>query len=90
MTRIFAFAALAASLGLAACNTPQDRALGGAAIGGLSGAAIGGLATGTGGGAAVGGVLGAAGGAIIGAATAPQPQPQRCYYSRYYGRTVCN
>jgi osmotically inducible lipoprotein OsmB len=87
MKKVMVIGAIAACLGLAACNTPQDRALGGAAIGGVSGAAIGGLATGTGGGAAVGGLIGAAGGAIIGAATAPQPQ--RCYYSRYYGRTVC-
>ncbi len=88
MKKVLVISAIAACLGLAACNTPQDRALGGAAIGGISGAAIGGLATGTGGGAAVGGLIGAAGGAIIGASTAPQQQ-QRCYYSRYYGRTVC-
>ena len=36
--------ALALSLG--ACNTPQDRALGGAGLGALAGAAIGGAATG--------------------------------------------
>jgi len=58
------------ALGLGACNTPGDRALGGAAIGGLAGAGIGGLAGG-GRGALIGGLAGAGTGAIIGAATTP-------------------
>ena len=41
----------AMALSLAACNTPQDRALGGAALGAGLGAAVGGLATGRAGGA---------------------------------------
>ena len=58
-------AALAATLTLsvAGCYTPGDRAVGGAALGGLAGAAIGGAA------------VGAAGGAIVGAATAPRGCP---------------
>jgi osmotically inducible lipoprotein OsmB len=64
------------TLATAACNTPEERALGGAAIGGLAGAAIGGAATGRVGGALVGGAVGAAGGAVVGAATTPQAPPQ--------------
>jgi osmotically inducible lipoprotein OsmB len=75
------------ALALAGCgSTRQDRALTGAGLGGVAGAVIGGAASGTAGGAVAGGLIGAAGGAIVGAATAPQ---QRCYYSTYYGRTVC-
>ena len=37
-----AIAAGALTLSMAACNTPGERAVGGAAIGGLAGAAIGG------------------------------------------------
>ena len=82
----------AASLG--ACNSPGERAAGGALIGGAAGAAIGGLATGRVGGALAGGVIGAAGGAIVGAATAP-PQaacPPRAPYLRYdaYGEPFCS
>ncbi|MCI4680565.1 hypothetical protein K9U39_10140 [Rhodoblastus acidophilus] len=69
--------ALAACLGLSGCNTPQDRAVGGALLGGATGATIGGLATGRAGGAVAGGVLGAAAGGIIGANTAPPPR-RRC------------
>jgi uncharacterized protein YcfJ len=88
MRKFLAVSAVVLSLaGLSACNTPGERAVAGAAIGGLTGAAIGGLATGRAGGAVVGGVVGAAGGAIIGASTAPVRE--RCYYSRYYRRTIC-
>ncbi len=78
-------------ISLTACNpnNPTDRALGGAALGGLAGAAIGGAATGRGGGALAGAAIGAAGGAIVGAATTPEPRRRRCYYSRYYGDYVC-
>ncbi len=77
---------------LTACNpnNPGDRALGGAALGGLAGAAIGGVATGRAGGALAGAAIGAAGGAIVGAATTPeQRRGRRCYYSRYYQDYVC-
>ena len=60
---ITAIAAGALTLSMAACNTPGDRAVGGAAIGGFAGAAIGGAATGRAGGALAGAAIGAAGGA---------------------------
>lgn len=88
MKRLIA-AALAGSLALSlgACNTPQDRALGGAALGAGLGAAVGGLATGRAGGALAGAAIGGAGGAIAGAATAP-----RCPYGTFrdeYGNVYC-
>jgi osmotically inducible lipoprotein OsmB len=61
------------TLSVVACNTPGERALGGAALGGLAGAAIGGAVTGHGTGALTGAAIGAAGGAIVGAATTPEP-----------------
>lgn len=79
MTKYLVCGALA--LLLAACNTPEERAVGGALIGGAAGAAVGGATTGTTGGAVVGGAIGAAGGAMVGAATAP-----RCEYYYYGGR----
>lgn len=77
-------AALAGALALstAACYTPQDRAVGGAALGGLTGAALGAAATGRTSGALVGGAIGAASGALIGAATTPPP-PEQCPYGFY-------
>lgn len=75
-------------LSVAACNTPSERAAGGALIGGATGAAIGGLATGRAGGAVVGGMLGAAGGAILGAATAACPDGYVLVRDRR-GRDVC-
>lgn len=85
----FIAAALACSLALplAGCNTPEDRALGGGALGAGLGAAIGGLATGRAGGALAGAAIGGASGAIAGAATAP-----RCPYGTYrdyYGNVYC-
>lgn len=75
MKKILAVAALA--LTLAGCETArQDRAAGGALIGGGTGALIGGLASRSAGGAVAGGVIGAAAGAIIADAT----RPGRCYY----------
>jgi Outer membrane lipoprotein len=73
----------ALALSVSACNSYDrgDRALGGAALGGLAGAAIGGAATGDGGGALAGAALGAAGGAVIGSATTPE---RRYYRSGYY------
>ncbi len=64
---------LATTLALGGCYSPQDRAVGGAALGGATGALIGGAASGTAGGALAGGLIGAAAGGIIGANTAPPP-----------------
>jgi surface antigen len=75
-------AAGALTMSVAACNTPGERAAGGAVIGGLGGAAVG-AAVGGGRGALVGGALGAAGGAIVGAGTSPA---QGCPYGAYRGR----
>ena len=71
MKKIFAIAAAAGlALSVAACQTPGERAAGGALIGGAGGAAIG-AAAGGGRGALIGGAIGAASGAVIGAATTP-------------------
>jgi surface antigen len=89
MRKLLSVAAVVLAVsGLAACNTPGERAAGGALLGGATGAAIGGLATGRAGGAVAGGIIGAAGGAIVGAATA---QPRGCarWGRDYYGRRVC-
>ena len=82
--------ALASSIALSGCNSnnPQDRAVGGALIGGAAGTAIGAATTGKFGGALAGGVIGAAGGAIIGGATAPQRSCARIGYDRY-GNEYC-
>jgi predicted lipid-binding transport protein (Tim44 family) len=71
--------ALAGALALGGCNpyNPQDRAVGGAMIGGATGAAIGAAAGGHAGGAIAGGLLGAAAGGLIGASTTPAPPPPR-------------
>ncbi len=61
-------------LGLSACQSPGERAVGGALIGGGSGALIGGAFGGRRG-ALAGAGIGAVGGAIAGAATTPQDQP---------------
>ncbi|NBJ11900.1 glycine zipper domain-containing protein [Microvirga arsenatis] len=85
-----AIAAGALTLSMAACNTPGERAVGGAAIGGLAGAAIGGAATGRASGALAGAAIGAAGGAVVGAATTPS-RPA-CPYGTYqdiYGNVYC-
>ncbi len=94
MKKIYAigFAALAA-VPLAGCYTPEERAVGGALLGGATGAAIGAATTGRGSGAAVGAAIGAASGAIIGANTAPvygdpyyypAPPPRRVYAAPAY------
>ena len=80
-------AVLALGLGLGGCNSPGDRAVGGALIGGATGAAIGGI-TGGGRGALVGGAIGAAGGAVIGAATTPNQCPYGSYRA-YDGNVYC-
>ncbi len=80
MKKMMTFAAAAAlALSVSACNTPGERAAGGALIGGATGATIGAVAGG-GRGALIGGAIGAAGGAIVGAGTAPDPA---------YGRSGC-
>ncbi|WP_445504936.1 hypothetical protein [Microvirga sp. G4-2] len=71
---IIAGAAGVMTLSIVACNTPGERAVGGAAFGGLAGAAIGAAATGHTGGTLAGAAIGAAGGAVVGAATAPEPE----------------
>lgn len=94
MRRILSVGIVAVVAGsLAGCYAPEDRALGGAAIGGAAGALIGGAATGRVGGAVAGGIIGAAGGALVGAATAPRPVcPPRAPYLRYdaYGQPFCS
>ncbi len=87
-------ATLSVSASLAGCYTPEDRAAGGAAIGGLTGASIGALASGGRAGPTIaGGALGAATGAIIGANTSPPPPPPpRCArwgHDYYSGEPVC-
>lgn len=68
---------IALGLTMAGCQTArQDRALGGALIGGGTGAVIGGVASRSAGGAVAGGLIGAAAGALIADAT----RPGRCYY----------
>lgn len=69
-------------LTLAGCasDNPGDRALGGAAIGGLGGAAIGAaVSKHSGRGALIGGAIGALGGAAVGAATTPDRPPSPDY-----------
>lgn len=79
--------ALASAVSLGGCYTPQDRAAGGALIGGATGAAVGAAATGRAGGAVAGGLIGAATGAVVGAATAPHRCARWGY--DYYGNPVC-
>lgn len=91
-------AALGLAAGLAACNSPGDRAVGGALIGGGTGAVIGG-AVGGGRGAAIGAGVGAATGAVVGASTAPRGyyaddgyRGGGCPYGAYrdaYGNIYC-
>jgi osmotically inducible lipoprotein OsmB len=81
MKKLVSFAAVAlVAGGLAACNTPGERAVGGALIGGGSGALIGG-ALGGDRGALLGAGIGAASGAVIGANTRPD-YGRPVYYSR--------
>jgi hypothetical protein len=78
---------LAGAFPLVGCNSPGDRALGGAALGGLGGAAIGSAVShGRAGGTLAGAAIGAASGAAIGAATAPQCAQ---WGYDYYGNSVC-
>ncbi|MFG1403397.1 glycine zipper domain-containing protein [Xanthobacter sp. V0B-10] len=76
----------AMALALAGCSeySRQDRAVGGALLGGGAGAAIGAAATGSGTGALVGGLIGAGTGAIIGAETTPRACWARDAYGNRY------
>ena len=81
-------AALLSAVSLGACNnSPQDRAVGGALLGGTAGALIGGAATGRADGALAGGVIGAVAGGVIGGTTAPRRCYRRAY--DYDGNLVC-
>jgi hypothetical protein len=96
--KFFARVALAAVVAvcLAGCYSPGERAVGGAAIGGLGGAGIGALASGgSTTGTLAGAAIGAASGATVGALTAPAPPPPppppacaRWGYD-YYGNSIC-
>jgi uncharacterized protein YcfJ len=78
------FLITAAALALAGCQTvQQDRALTGAAIGGVAGTVVGAAAGGSVGSAVAGGAIGAAAGGVIGAATAPS---EPCYVRGRSGR----
>jgi len=80
MTRLLAFsAALAAALGVSACETPQQQnALFGGALGAGTGALIGSAVSGgSAGGALAGAAIGGGSGALLGSAMTPQPS--------YYG-----
>jgi hypothetical protein len=74
--------------GLAACNTVEERAIGGGLIGAGTGAVIGGVAAGTAGGALAGAAIGGVGGAAIGAATAPVRRGRVCNGVDQYGNRV--
>jgi Glycine zipper len=76
------------ALALAGCQTdnPNDRALGGGAIGAASGALIGAAVTGDAGGALIGAAIGGVSGAAIGAATTPQRVRTCRGYDRYGNR----
>lgn len=78
--------AAAVAAGLAACQSPGERAVGGALIGGGGGALIG-SALGGRRGALAGAAIGATGGAIAGAASTPEArpiyrEPEPYYYER--------
>ncbi|WP_330083176.1 hypothetical protein [Methylocystis iwaonis] len=89
MKKILLLTAAIAAAPLAGCNSPTDRALGGAAIGGLGGAGIGALASGgSATGTLAGAAIGAGTGALVGAATAPAPRCAKWGYD-YYGQRVC-
>jgi osmotically inducible lipoprotein OsmB len=75
MKKVVTAAVLVLTLG--ACNTPEERAVGGGLIGGAAGG---------GRGAAIGAIAGGATGAVVGAATAPCPYGT---YRDYYGNVYC-
>lgn len=80
--RIVTAGAIASTLLLSGCYTPQQQnTANGAVLGGATGALIGGLASGRAGGALAGGALGAATGAILGSAATPRPAPAPVVYA---------
>jgi surface antigen len=86
---ILATAALASALALAGCNTPGERAAGGALLGAGAGALVGAAVSGGRPGAVLAGAaIGGAGGAIVGAGTAPVRGCAQYGYD-YYGNYVC-
>ncbi len=92
MNKILTLIAVAGvALSMAACQTdnPNDRALGGAVIGGVGGAAVGAAVSNRhpGRGALIGGAIGAVGGAAVGAATTPRREPD--YDDGYGGGRQC-
>jgi hypothetical protein len=76
--------AIVLTMGLAACNPydPNQRVVGGAAIGAGTGAALGAIAGG-GRGAVLGAVIGGGVGAVTGAVTRPPPPPPPAGYYPY-------
>lgn len=62
---------LVIALATSACNTPQERVLGGAAIGATGGALVGQAIGGNTGATVAGAAIGGVAGAMIGAGTAP-------------------
>jgi|GEM_PF-2027514 len=86
MRRILPVLLLAPALGLGACAQsnpydPNQRALGGAALGAGAGALVGSVTGSAGRGALIGGALGAVGGALT---TPQQPQYQQPYQQQGY------
>jgi osmotically inducible lipoprotein OsmB len=88
MLKSFSIAAavIGLTVSLTACNSPGERAVGGAIIGGGSGALIGGALGGRRG-ALLGAGIGVASGAVVGAASAPPPgygygYPEQVYVER--------
>lgn len=82
-------AALVASLSLAACNTPRERAAArGGLLGATTGALVGAAVTGRASGAVAGAAIGGTGGAVLGAATAPRRRCARVRYD-YDGNRIC-
>ncbi|ODT06087.1 MAG: hypothetical protein ABS58_13020 [Mesorhizobium sp. SCN 65-20] len=71
-----------AGIAIAACNTPQERAVGGGALGAAGGALVGQAIGGDTGSTVAGAVIGGLAGAMIGAGTAPG----QCRYHRYDSR----
>ncbi|GAA4106589.1 hypothetical protein ACFFTN_10205 [Aminobacter aganoensis] len=84
MTRFLATAAVLSFVALAAtaCNTPQERAVGGGAVGAVGGALVGQAIGGNTGATVAGAVIGGLAGAMIGAGTAPG----ECRYHQYDNR----
>lgn len=87
LTTVMAIAILAG--GLTACNTPEERAVGGGLLGAATGAALGAAVTGRGGGALAGAAIGGLGGALLGAGTTPRQAECAQWGRDYYGNPVC-